>query len=70
MAAIKAPAGAELVGNEVRFHPIAALRPHERVSFQITANVLKAGDGEIAAQIKSKNSPVKEVRQAVSVVGK
>jgi hypothetical protein len=70
MGSVKAPDQAALVGNEVRFHPIVALRPNERVSFQITANILKAGDWEIVAKIKSKNSPEKEVRQAVSVVDK
>jgi beta-lactamase regulating signal transducer with metallopeptidase domain len=67
MASVKAPDQAKLVGNEVRFQPIASLRANERVSFTITASVLKAGEGEIVVKAKSKDSPEKEVHQMVRV---
>jgi hypothetical protein len=68
MASVKSPIGADLVDNEVKFRPIAMMRPNERISFQITASILKAGEGEIVAKFKSKDSPAKEVRKSVTVV--
>ncbi len=48
-----------LVGNEVRFDPVATLRADERLSFTIVANVKQPGGGDIVADLVSRNMPQK-----------
>lgn len=62
---------ATLVGNELRFEPIAQVRPDEVLEFVIPVNVNQAGVGNIAAQVVSRavRQPV-EKTLGVEILGR
>ncbi|MCA9230715.1 MAG: hypothetical protein KDA57_08685 [Planctomycetales bacterium] len=62
---------ATLVGNELRFEPVAQLRSGERLEFQITVAVNQPGVRNIIAQLASRNvpNPIQEVK-SVNIIGR
>jgi uncharacterized repeat protein (TIGR01451 family) len=57
MATVQADVGAQLVGNELQFNPVAMIRPNERLSFTVTASVLRAGIVNVTANAVSAKFP-------------
>ncbi len=57
MATVQAKVAAQLVGNELRFNPVAMIRPNERLSFTVTTTVLRAGIVNVVADAVSSKSP-------------
>jgi uncharacterized repeat protein (TIGR01451 family) len=71
MATLQSTVAAQLaVGNELRFNPVAMIRPNERLSFTITTSVLRAGIVNVVAEAVSKKNPqgVQKTEQ-VEIVG-
>lgn len=70
MATLQSPVAGQLNGNELQFNPVASIRANERLSFTVTASVLKAGIVNITAEVASKSFPqgVKKTEQ-VEIVG-
>jgi uncharacterized repeat protein (TIGR01451 family) len=70
MATVQADVGAQLVGNELRFNPVAMIRPNERLSFTVTTSVIRAGIVNVTAQVISTKFPqgVQKTEQ-VEIVG-
>ncbi|MDZ4657115.1 MAG: hypothetical protein SH868_06000 [Bythopirellula sp.] len=70
MATVQAKVAAQLVGNELRFNPIAMIRANERISFTVTSSVLRAGIVNVVAEVVSSKSPqgVSKTEQ-VEIVG-
>jgi hypothetical protein len=70
MATLQSTVAAQLVGNELRFNPVAMIRPNERLSFTVTTSVLRAGIVNVTAEAVSSKSPqgVQKTEQ-VEIVG-
>jgi hypothetical protein len=70
MSTVQADVGAQLVGNELRFNPVAQIRPNERLSFTVTTSVIRAGIVNVTAQVISTKFPqgVQKTEQ-VEIVG-
>jgi hypothetical protein len=60
-----------MVGNELRFDPIAQVRPDERLEFVIPVNVNQPGVVNIVAQLVSRavTQPVEQTKQ-VEILGR
>ena len=65
LSAVKASVRGQWIGRELRFEPIATLRPNEPLSFTIPANANQPGVVQIKAKLASRNMP-----QALEVVEK
>jgi uncharacterized repeat protein (TIGR01451 family) len=70
MKTVQSVVAAQLVGNELRFNPVAEIRPNERLSFTVTASVLRAGIVNVVAEVASSKYPqgVRKTEQ-VEIVG-
>ncbi len=70
MATLQADVAGQLVGNELRFNPIAELRANERRSYTVTTSVLRAGIVDVVATVTSQTNPqgVQKTEQ-VEIVG-
>ncbi len=72
MTSIRTNAGVEpnLVGNELRFQPIATFRKGERLEFQITVTVKQPGVRNITAEVISRNAPTPiRTVESVDIIG-
>ena len=62
---------ANLVGNELRFEPIAQIRSGERLEFQISVTVNQPGVRNITAELVSRNSPTPiRTIEKVDIIGR
>ncbi len=72
--AVQAPPGvrAEVVGNELRFTPIAQLRKEEKQAYLIPMNALQPGVVDVTAQVISRNVPLPGVSKVerLEIVGR
>jgi uncharacterized repeat protein (TIGR01451 family) len=70
MDTVQGVVAAQLVGNELRFNPVAMIRANERLSFTVTASVVRAGIVNVVADVTSTKHPqgVRKTEQ-VEIVG-
>jgi uncharacterized repeat protein (TIGR01451 family) len=70
MATVQADVGAQLVGNELQFNPVAMIRANERLSFTVTASVVRAGIVNVTANAVSTKFPTGiQKTEQVEIVG-
>lgn len=70
MATVQADVGHQLVGNELQFNPVTMIRANERLSFTVTASVLKAGIVNVTASAVSAKFPAGvQKTEPVEIVG-
>jgi len=71
VSAVRADVGANLVGNELRFSPIAMIRANERLDFLIPVNVNQPGVARIVAKLSSRHmpQPIQKVEE-VEILGR
>ena len=70
MATLQSDVAGQLVANELQFNPVAMIRANERLSFTVTASVLRAGIVNVTADVTSAKFPtgVRKTEQ-VEIVG-
>lgn len=71
VSAVQADVRVQLVGNELRFEPVATLRADEKLSFTIPAYANQPGVVQIVANLASRNMPqVLQVAEKVEILGR